>query len=71
MLSTLYHGQFASTDGERNPSKGLKSWLGDQLYESRGLRTRSRRRLLHRSRESLVHFCKGVNPPNAPWRGVP
>jgi hypothetical protein len=32
MLSTLYHGHFAPTDGER-PAKDLKARLGDQLDE--------------------------------------
>jgi hypothetical protein len=66
MRSTLYHEQFASTDGERDPSKGLKSWLGDQLDKGRGLRTRSPRRLLHRSPESLVHFVKASIPRARP-----
>jgi hypothetical protein len=66
MLSTLYHERFASTNGGRNPSNGLKSWLGDQLYEGRGLRTRNRRRLLHRSRELLVHFVKASIPRACP-----
>jgi hypothetical protein len=33
MLSTLYHERIAPDDGSQNPSKGLKSRLGDQLDE--------------------------------------
>ena len=69
MLSTIYHEHFAPTDGEQHGQETSRPGSATSSTRSRSSHWWQSPSSTSQPR-AAGSFCKGVNPPSAPWRGV-